>query len=270
MAITLTFPEGGALVTGGTGRLGEGIVRQFSKAGVPLIFTYLGNEAAAKALESELQAKDHKVIALRMDAEDDTSVQAALDRVVAEYGRLHTVAVGSGVPVTFARIADFPIETVEKFVTGDAIGYLRLFKAAVGIMRESGGGSIVACTSIATRRVIEYDGISPFSKGSVDAMIRQLAYEEAESNIRVNGIAIGWIDRMTLEQANAFLPERRAEKPEDQMHFFRAIFDQMNSLVRIPRLGTLEEGGNLVAFLASDQASFLTGQIVNFDGGATL
>lgn len=270
MPITLTFPIGGALVTGGTGRLGEGIVRQLSKADVPLVFTFLGNETAAMALEAELRAEGHKVIAMRMIAEDDASVQAALDRVVAEYGRLHTVAVGSGVPVTFAKMADFPIETIEKYFAGDAIGYLRLFKAAIGIMRESGGGSIVACTSIATKRVLEYDGISPFSKGSVDALIRQLAYEEAENNIRVNGIAIGWIDRILLEQADAFLPARQPGKPQEQMQFFRAIFDQLNSLVRIPRLGTLEEGGNLAAFLASEQASFLTGQIINFDGGATL
>jgi 3-oxoacyl-[acyl-carrier protein] reductase len=270
MAITLTFPEGGALVTGGTGRLGEGIVRQYAKAGIPQVFTYLGSEAAAKALEAELKAEGHKVIALRMVAEDDTSVQAALDLVVSEYGRLHTVAVGSGVPVSFAKMADFPVATIEKFVAGDAIGYFRLFKAAIAIMRKTGGGSIVACTSVATKRVIEFDGISPFSKGSVDALIRQLAYEEAENKIRVNGIAVGWIDRITLEECRKWVPEGQPSKYETQMEFTQAILDQMSGLVRFHRPGTLEEGGNLAAFLASDQASFLTGQIVAFDGGATL
>nr|WP_298103527.1 SDR family oxidoreductase [uncultured Shinella sp.] len=270
MAITLTFPKGGALVTGGTGRLGQGIVRQYARAGVPQVFTYLGNEAMAKALEAELQAEGHEVIAIHMVAEDDASVQAALDRVVAEYGRLHTVAVGAGVPVTFAKMADFSVETIEKFMAGDAIGYFRLFKAAIAIMRKSGGGSIVACSSVATRRVIEFDGISPFSKGSVDALIRQLAYEEAENNIRVNGIAIGWIDHMTLEQVREWVPEGQPAKHETQMEFTQAILDQMSSLVRFHRPGTLEEGGNLAAFLASDQASFLTGQIIAFDGGATL
>ena len=70
MALTLTFPQGGALVTGGTGRLGEGIVRQLAEAGVPQVFTYMGSEDKAKALEAELAAKGHKVIALRMDSED--------------------------------------------------------------------------------------------------------------------------------------------------------------------------------------------------------
>lgn len=270
MALTLTYPQGGALVTGGTGRLGEGIVRQFAKAGVPQVFTYIGSEERAKALESELVDAGHQVIAVRMDSEDDASVNAALDRVVAEYGRLHTVAVGAGVPVSFAKMADFPIETIEKFFAGDAMGYFRLFKAAIAIMRKTGGGSIVGCSTVATRRVIEFDGISPFSKGSLDALVRQLAFEEAENNIRVNAVAIGWIDRMTVEQAREFVPAGRPEKFETQMDMTRAILDQMEGLVRFHRPGTLEEGGNLVAFLASDQASFLTGQIIDFDGGATL
>ena len=270
MALTLTFPQGGALVTGGTGRLGEGIVRQLAEAGVPQVFTYMGSEDKAKALEAELAAKGHKVIALRMDSEDQASIQAALDRVIAEYGRLHTVAVGAGVPVMFAKMADFSVETVEKFIAADALGYFRIFKAAIEIMRKTGGGSIVAVSTVAAKRVIEFDGISPFSKGSLNALVRQLAYEEAEHGIRVNAIAIGWIDRLTVEEARQFIPAGRPETFETQMDMVRAILDQMQGLVRFHRPGTLEEGGNLAAFLASNQASFLTGQIIDFDGGATL
>jgi len=270
MALTLTFPSGGALVAGGTGRLGEGIVRQLAKAGVPQVFTYRGNQEHARALESELVGEGHKVIALPMAGEDQNSIDAAVERVVSEYGRLHTVAVGAGVPVSFAKMADFDADTLHGFFQGDALGYFRLFKAAIAVMRGSGGGSIVAVSTVATKRVIEFDGISPFSKGSVDAMVRQLAYEEAENNIRVNGVAIGWIDRLTAEQSREFIPAGRPEKTETQEEMVRAILDQMQGLVRFHRPGTLEEGGNLVAFLASDQASFLTGQIIDFDGGATL
>lgn len=270
MAITLTFPDGGALVVGGTGRLGEGIVRQFAKAGVPQVFTYVGNEAKAKELEAELSGQGHRVVALRMGSEDQRSIDAALDRVLAEYGRLHTVAVGAGVPVSFAKMADFPVETIERFVAADAMGYFRIFRAAIAIMRKSGGGSIVAVSTVATKRVIEFDGISPFSKGSLDALVRQLAYEEADAGIRVNAIAIGWIDRMTVEQTREWIPAGRPDKFETQKEMTQAILDQMQGLVRFHRPGTMEEGGNLAAFLASDQASFLTGQIIDFDGGATL
>lgn len=270
MALALTFPDGGALVTGGTGRLGEGIVRQLAKAGVPQVFTYMGSQDRAMALEAELAAAGHRIVAMQMDTEDQASIDAALARVVSEYGRLHTVAVGAGVPVSFARMADFPVETIEKFMAGDALGYFRLFKAAIGVMRGSGGGAIVACSTIATRRVVEFDGISPFSKGSIDALVRQLAYEEADSGIRVNAIAVGWIDRETLEETRRWVPAGPPEKAETQLEMTQAILNQMEGLVRFHRPGTQEEGGNLVAFLASEQASFLTGQIIAFDGGATL
>jgi NAD(P)-dependent dehydrogenase (short-subunit alcohol dehydrogenase family) len=270
MPIELTYPEGGALITGGTGRLGEGVVRQFAKAGIPQVFTYLGSEKKARELESELIAQGHNAIACRMNAEDQASIQGALDRVVSEFGRLHTVVSCAGIPVSFAKMADYDIETVEQFIARDSLGYFRLFKAAVPMMRKSGGGSIVACSTVATRRVIAFDGISPFSKGSLDALVRQLAYEEAESNIRVNAIAIGWIDRLTLEETRQWIPAGQPARYETQMELMQSIIEQMYNLVRFHRPGTLEEGGNLAAFLASNQASFLTGQIIDFDGGATL
>lgn len=270
MALTLTYPDGGALVVGGTGRLGEGIVRQLAVAGVPQIFTYVGNEAKASQLEAELRGAGHQVTAVKMDSEDQASIDAAIERVVKDYGRLHTVAIGAGVPVRFAKMADFPVETLERFFAADAMGYFRVFKAAIAVMRQSGGGSIVAVSTVATKRVIVFDGISPFSKGSVDAMVRQLAFEEAENNIRVNAVAIGWIEKLTRAEVRAMIPEGLPDKYETQIDMARGILDQMEGLVRFGRPGTLEEGGNLVAFLASDQASFLTGQIIDFDGGATL
>lgn len=270
MTISLTFPQGGALVTGGTGRLGEGIVRQFAEAGVPLIFTFMSNESKARELEAELVGKGHNVAAMQMDLLDSASIETVIDRVITDFGRMHTVATGAGVTVHFAKMADYPVEAIERFIAGDALGYFRLFKAAIARMRTSGGGSIVAVSSVAVKRVIEFDGISPFSKGALDALVRQLAYEEAENNIRVNAIAIGWIDRQTIDQYREWLPEGRPAKVETQMDMTQAIVDQMQGLVRFRRPGTLTEGGNLAAFLASDQASFLTGQIIDFDGGATL
>jgi NAD(P)-dependent dehydrogenase (short-subunit alcohol dehydrogenase family) len=270
MPIELTYPEGGALVTGGTGRLGEGVVRQFAKAGVPLVFTYLGSEDQARALENALRGEGNRVIAVRMDAQDEASIQAALDHVVAAFGRVHTLASCAGVPVSFARMADYDVATLDRFLAQDALGYFRVCKAAVPMMRQSGGGSIVACSTIATKRVIAYDGISPFSKGALDALVRQLAYEEAEHAIRVNGIAIGWIDRLTLAETREWIPAGPPERCETQAEMMRAILDQMYNLARLRRPGTLAEGGNLAAFLASNEASYLTGQIIDFDGGATL
>jgi len=75
---------------------------------------------------------------------------------------------------------------------------------------------------------------------------------------------------MTIAQVREHIPAGHPETCVTQMDMVRAILDQMQAMVRFRRPGTLEEGGNLAAFLTSDQASFLTGQIIDFDGGATL
>lgn len=270
MPITLTFPEGGALVPGGTGRVGEGIVRRLAEAGVPLVFTYRSSGERAAALESELRQAGHRVWAQPMELTDVGSIRAALDRVAGECGRLHTVAVGSGVPVGFNTLMDFDIEEIERFMSGDALGTYRLFHAAVPVLRANGGGSLIACSTIATRRVIAFDGMSPLSKGSVDALVRQVAAEEARHGIRCNGVAIGWVDHMTMEQVRDWIPRDNPVEPGTVEERLTVLLNQMMEIVRLGRPGTLAEAGNLFAFLASEQASYITGQIVALDGGATL
>lgn len=270
MAITLTYPDGGALVPGGTGRVGEGITRRLAAAGVPLVFTYRSSAERALALEAELREAGHQVWSQPLEMTDAGSIRAALDRVERECGRLHTVACGSGVPVSFNTLVDFPVDEVERFLFGDALGYYRLFHEAVPVLRANGGGSLVACTTIATRRVIAFDGLSPLSKGSVDALVRQVAAEEAMHNIRCNGVAIGWVDHMTIEQVRDWIPRVNPPRPTTIEERLTVLLNQMMDIVRLGRPGTLTEAGDLFAFLASDQASYVTGQIIALDGGATL
>lgn len=269
MAIHLSFPEGGALITGGTGSVGEGIVRKLAEADVPLVFTYRANAEAAKALEAELTTSGHRVAAVPMDMSDTESIGRAARQVVDRYGRLHTVACGSGVPLPFNRIADFTIEEVEKFILSDALGYYRIFHTVIPLLRQ-GGGSFTTCSTIANRRVIAYDGLSPLSKGSVEALVRQAAAEEAMYGVRCNAVAIGWVIRETLDQIRELLPPTAPVAPGNQEERLAALLYQLIDIMPMRRPGTLDEAGSLFAFLASDQASFITGQAIALDGGATL
>ena len=258
MAITLTYPEGGALVTGGTGRVGQGIVRRLAQAGVPLVFTYRGNAEAAHALADELGAAGHEVAACRLDMTDLDTIRAALAQVVERHGRLHTVICGSGVVVRFARLADFSIEDVERFMNADALGYYRIFHEAIPILRASGGGTIIPCSTMATRRVIDYDGLSPFSKGSVDALVRQVAGEEAVHGIRCNAVAIGWVEDRTRAQVIAETGPR-PDTPSGEVEQVTALMHQLLDLARMREPVTSTEAGDTFAWLASDQARHLTG-----------
>jgi NAD(P)-dependent dehydrogenase (short-subunit alcohol dehydrogenase family) len=268
MALTLTYPQGGALVTGGTGSVGEGVVRQFAAAGIPLLFTYRGNTDRAEALVAELREGGATLAAQPMDMTDVGSIQAAIDRVVAEHGRLHTVACGAGVPVRFNRLSEFSIKEVEDFLWGDALGYYRVFHTAIPALKAGGGGSITTCTTMATRRHIYFDGISPLSKGSVEALVRQTAAEERVHGIRANAVAIGWVSPQTLEQVRGWVPAENPKTTETQQERITVLLNQIIEMV--PRPATLQEAGNLFAYLASDQASYVTGQSILLDFGATL
>jgi len=266
MALTLTYPQGYALVAGGTGTVGGGVVRQLARAGVAVIFTYHTNATAAVALEEELNNQGLRVCGRALDLEDVAAIDSLLAFGETWGGRLHTLAIAAGAPIIFKGMAEMEIAEVESFMARDALAYYKLIHRGIPRLRAGGGGSITVTTTIASYRVIAYDGISPFSKGAVEALIRQLAAEEASHGIRCNSVPIGWItDRSPGDWNNdlAALPSPVKER-------LGTLVDQLRDIIRLGRAGTPEEAGNLFAFLASDQAAFITGQHIAIDGGATL
>jgi NAD(P)-dependent dehydrogenase (short-subunit alcohol dehydrogenase family) len=267
MAIQLTYPEGCALVAGGAGNVGAGVTRRLAEAGLPVTFTYVGNEARARSMEEELQGEGLRVWARRMDLCDPASIDAAIAFAQEKGGgRLHTVACTSGAPVPFENLADFDIATVEKFFNADGMAYYRLVHQTVPVLRAGGGGTITLCTTFALFRVLSYDGISPFSKGAVDAMVRQIAWEEAKHNIRCNAVPIGIVVGQPLEVVEAAM----AMWPEPERAKAQAMFQHVKSLQRIVGTTNPNSAGDLFAFLASDQGKSLTGQSIALDHGATL
>lgn len=266
MAIELTFPKGSALVAGGTGTVGQGVVRRFAAAGTPTVFTYFSRKDEAHALQDELRAKSCDVAAVRMDFGDQASIDGVLADAVAKHGRIHSLACAAGMKVWFNNMADFTAEEVSRYMEGDAIAYFRLFQRAIPVLRAGGGGSLTACTTIALRRHIKFDGISPFSKGAVEALVRQLAAEEAEHGIRVNAVPIGWV----TEAAPAELIAALRQDPSPRSKMLVELMEQLTGLVRLGRPARLSEAGDLFVYLASNQASYITGQSIALDGGATL
>jgi 3-oxoacyl-[acyl-carrier protein] reductase len=266
VAITLTFPDGVALVAGGTGRVGAGCVERLAEAGVAVVFTYKGNEAKAHSLRDRLLAAGHRVECRRMDMAQDRSVAEAIAFACEKWGRLHTVISAGGPMIPFAKLADVGASVVTRFVEDDAIGIYRLASQAVQAMRASGGGSIVLCTTIANRRVVDFDGMSPFSKGAIEALVRQIAAEEADSHIRCNAVPISWTADDTAEEQIALI----SAMPSPERELAITIIRQMEAGTRMHRPSGTRDAGNLFAFLASDQAAFITGQSVAIDGGFSL
>jgi len=266
MTIQLTYPEGCALVAGGSGNVGAGVTRRLAEAGLPVIFTYVGREARAEDLAARLRSEGLKVWARRMDMCDAASIDAALDFAQAQGGPVRTVACAAGAWVPFENIADFSIAAVEKFFHEDGMANYRLVNRAVPVLRANGGGSITLCTTIGLSRVIGFDGISPFSKGAVEALIRQIAWEEAKHGIRANTVPIS----MVHAEGKADAESMAKIMPPDQLEMAQALIGQIFGWMRLPGPYSPESAGDLFAFLASDQARYITGQSVAIDGGATL
>lgn len=275
MAITLTYPEGGALVAGGTGSVGAGVVEGLARAGVPTLFTYLGasgngsGEKAAAFVE-QLTSAGCRVRARRMDMRNPDEIEAALDELEQWTGRVHTVISASGAPVPFAKTADFTPEQIDAFMAGDALAYFRLFRCAVHRMRKSGGGSISCTSTIDVSKIALNNGASGMSKGAVEAMIRHIAAEEAMVGIRANAVRICWVNNGTFAETEPFLAPPSDKEPNTYEDFAALIVRSHMAGIRMQRPCTTREVGDVFAYLASDQASYLTGQWIKLDGGEDL
>lgn len=266
MAISLTFPHGGALVAGGTGSIGHGVVEGMARAGVPVMFTYHGAEDKAAALAERLTEEGHQVRARRMDMRDPDAIEAVLDELEAWTGRVHAVMTTAGAAPIFAKTADYLPEQLDAFIAGDGLAYFRLFRCAVQRMRKTGGGSIACTTTIDVGKLALYNGASGMSKGLVESMMRHIAVEEASAGIRANYVRIGWVGPGSFadhpEWANP-----PSTPPVTQMEMLHSIGHSHMAAIPLRRPGSLREIGDVFAFLASDQASYLTGQCINMDGG---
>jgi NAD(P)-dependent dehydrogenase (short-subunit alcohol dehydrogenase family) len=266
MSLRLTFPKGGTLVSGGTGRVGEGIVRCLAEAGVPLVFTYRGSADKAARLEDELRAAGAPVRSCWMDNSDVASIDSAIASAEETGGPLRTAIWSGGPPFAFDKLADIPPDVAGRFLEDDAMGAYRLMSRAVPRLRAAGGGSITLCTTIANRRVVDLDGLSPFSKNAVEAMVRQVAAEEAGSRIRCNSVAVSWVSPLSKAQQIAEM----AALPQPERDTIVGVIEAMADGTRMDRPQLPIECGYLFAFLASEQAACITGQSIAFDGGFAL
>jgi NAD(P)-dependent dehydrogenase (short-subunit alcohol dehydrogenase family) len=265
--VALTFPPGAALVAG-SGNIGAAVTRRLAQAGVPVVFTYQKNAERAQSLQREITGQGGDAHALQLDFEDAVDVQRAVVETAERYGRLHTVVYCSGPNIPFLKVREMPAETLAYHFRADTLGCFRLFQHAIPVLEAGGGGSLTACVSMANHRALDTDGLSAIPKAAVESLVRQIAAEEAVNKIRANAVPIGWVGGFasSFEEARAYTDSMTGpEAPAT-----RALMGTIMSWIRMGRPGTGEEAANIVAFLASEQASYVTGCLIPADGGAIL
>jgi 3-oxoacyl-[acyl-carrier protein] reductase len=236
-----------AIVTGGGGGLAEGICATLAASGAAVAAVDRSLEKAERVVQL---ASSGRCIALEADVSDKASVDAMAQRVISELG---------GIDILVNNAAIYPLrpwteieeEEWDRVMAVNLKGYFLCARAAYPSMRERGKGRIINVASITF--FIGWSGFLDYvsSKGAIIGFTRTLAREVGPDGITVNAISPG-----------AFPTDAERVHP-DQEALNRRILEQQS----LKRRGTPEDVGNLAAFLASDAASFITGQTIMIDGG---
>jgi NAD(P)-dependent dehydrogenase (short-subunit alcohol dehydrogenase family) len=254
---TSAFPDGVALVAGGSGGLGRAICEALARAGADVALTCRSNAAAAEEAASAVRSLGRRAEIVRLDLCDAAATQAAVDGVVSTFGGrgepLHTIVHAVGSDIRMRWVSELGPDEWRAALHDDADGFFHLVRAALPHLRRS-RGSIVAVTSAGLERAVARDILSVAPKAAIDLLVRTIAREEGRHGIRANTVAVGTIDGGIFRR----LMDRDLSA---------AWIDAATRNAALRRLGRPEEVADAVVFLASSRASYITGQRLLVDGG---
>jgi len=246
-----------AVITGATGGIGEATSKRFLEEGASVML--VGRSAEKLKETRERLAEYQNVAEFVADAADEAATAAAVAATIKAFGGVDILLANAGTEGNFAPIEGLTMDEFESVLRTNVIGVWLSMKYCVEPMKQRGGGSIIALSSIAG--MIAAPTMAPYiaSKHAVFGLVKTAALELAAANVRVNAIGPGPIDNRMIRSL------------ESQFSPADAAAGQAFILSNIPmqRYGTNEEVANLALFLASDEASYCTGAIHMIDGGWT-
>lgn len=251
------FGDGAALIVGGTGGFGQAVCAAFAQAGSPVAFTFRSRANEARDLATRLHADGAKVRMWQLDLSDFSQVEARLADVRTWAGRIHSVVYAAGPKIVVDLVSRFDPETVARVIHEDVMGFFHLARATLPLFKAQGGGSLTAITTTQASHVEIRGALSAAPKAAVEALIRAIAKEEARNGIRANSVRAGWADTgHGAELLSGTLSDKARQ----------AILGS----IPMSRFGLPDEIAQVVLFLASERASFVTGVAMAADGGQHL
>lgn len=244
-----------AVVTGAAMGIGKGIATVFVREGAMVSLADV-NTQAGLAAETELRQQGYRVIFVPTDVSDEEQVRALMTKTWETFGALHILVNNAGIGV-YTSVPQTSREQWDRCLAVNLTGVFLCSKHAIPLIKSSGGGSIINIASVHAYQNV--GGTAPYaaSKGGVVALTRVMAIDHARDGIRVNAICPGWVDTPLVRSVFGASPD-----PEGMRR-------QVTSRQLLGRLGTPEDIGYAALYLASDEASFVTGTSLFVDAGLT-
>ena len=238
------------LITGAITGIGRAAAIAFAKKGAKVVVAGRRDEAG-KALVKELRALGAEAEFINADVRKEDDVRAMVDKTIARFGRLDVAVNNAATEGQVGPITDQTAESYAATFDTNVLGVILCMKHEVRVMQKQGSGNIVNISSTYGHEGAAGASVYVGSKHAVEGITKSVALEIVNSGIRVNAVAPGPVDTAILTRFTG-TPENKGA---------------LVSTVPMARLGLPEEQANAIVFIASDEASFITGHILNVDGG---
>jgi NAD(P)-dependent dehydrogenase (short-subunit alcohol dehydrogenase family) len=240
-----------ALITGGDSGIGQSTALLFAREGADVAIVYLDEDEDAQKTKQMVEGEGRRCLTIRGDVGDESFCRQAVDQTVKQFGKLDILVNNAAEQHPKASLEEITAEQLEKTFRTNIFAYFFMTKAALPHLKE--GSSIINTTSVTAYKgspqLLDYSS----TKGAIVAFTRSLSQSLAEKYIRVNGVAPGPI----------WTPLIPSTFPEDKVEKFGGD-------VPLGRAGQPEEVAPCYVFLASDDASYMTGQVLHPNGGSVV
>jgi NAD(P)-dependent dehydrogenase (short-subunit alcohol dehydrogenase family) len=240
------------VVTGAGSGIGRATAQKLAEEGGRVVCV----DIAAGPVEETARDIGGEALAATADVSQRADCNAFVARCVEAFGSIDVLVNNAGVniPGVFHEVPD---ETIDRTIGVNVLGQIYACQSAIPHMLERGAGSIVNISSVNGVVAEPYLAVYATSKGAVVMLSRGIALDYAKQGIRCNAVLPGWVDT-PINYAHA-----------DMLGGLQQVYDTIDSFQPIGRPGEPREIANVIAFLASDEASFVTGSVILADGGMT-